>query len=396
MIGVDDEEFGQRLKAFVVLGDGKAPRRGRAQGAREVEPRRLQGAARGRVPRLAAPQRDRQSTSATRGRSWSRCCCAASWEAPGLEPRLVINVTDINDKIYDAARAGRRAVRPSSRRDDPRLHRGHRSPGSRPPRRRAAGDGDDPRDHGADRGADRARPGLRGRGRRLLPSAQLPGYGKLSNRDPRRWIRARRPVDESQARTRSTSRSGRRASRTRTAWDSPVGRGPSGLAHRVLGDGRGAARPSRSTIHGGGSDLVFPHHENEIAQTEAARGECRSRATGCTTAWSSIDEEKMSKSEGNIFQLSEALERSAPRRWSPTSSRATTASRSSSSSRRRERGGKARVERIRNFVRRAAAAEARAPDKEEDAFVGERREALRSRRSPTTSTPRGPGRSCSS
>ena len=35
-------------------------------------------------------------------------------------------------------------------------------------------------------------------------------------------------------------------------------------------------------IHGGGSDLIFPHHENEVAQSEAARGS-RSRGSGCTT-----------------------------------------------------------------------------------------------------------------
>ena len=62
-------------------------------------------------------------------------------------------------------------------------------------------------------------------------------------------------------------------------------------------------------IHGGGSDLVFPHHENEIAQTEAGARASRSPGSGCTTGWSSIADEKMSKSEGNIFQLSEALDR---------------------------------------------------------------------------------------
>jgi cysteinyl-tRNA synthetase len=61
-------------------------------------------------------------------------------------------------------------------------------------------------------------------------------------------------------------------------------------------------------IHGGGIDLVFPHHENEIAQTEAARG------VPLAEIWMhnglvQLDEEKMSKSVGNIFQLSDAVER---------------------------------------------------------------------------------------
>ena len=60
-------------------------------------------------------------------------------------------------------------------------------------------------------------------------------------------------------------------------------------------------------IHGGGSDLLFPHHENEIAQSEGA-GRPFARLwmhNGMIEA----DAEKMSKSEGNIFQLSEALDR---------------------------------------------------------------------------------------
>ncbi len=61
-IGVDDEDYGKRLKAFVVTtcrGVG-----GRAQGLREEEPRPLQGAARVRLPRRAAPQRHRQGAQA--------------------------------------------------------------------------------------------------------------------------------------------------------------------------------------------------------------------------------------------------------------------------------------------------------------------------------------------
>jgi cysteinyl-tRNA synthetase len=64
-------------------------------------------------------------------------------------------------------------------------------------------------------------------------------------------------------------------------------------------------------IHGGGIDLVFPHHENEVAQTEAARGVPLARIW-MHNGMVQIDEEKMSKSEGNIFQLSEALDRYGP------------------------------------------------------------------------------------
>src|SRR4029077_19237994 len=93
-----------------------------------------------------------------------------------------------------------------------------------------------------------------------------------------------------------------------TSWDSPWGRGRpawhiecSVMAEAELG-------PSFA-IHGGGSDLVVPHHENEIAQSESA-GRPFARAW-MHNGMVETDEEKMSKSEGNIFQLSEALERYA-------------------------------------------------------------------------------------
>ena len=63
-IGVDDEKFGQRLKAFVVLRKAREALRGRGQGLRQGQPRELQGPARGRVPRRAASQPDREGPQA--------------------------------------------------------------------------------------------------------------------------------------------------------------------------------------------------------------------------------------------------------------------------------------------------------------------------------------------
>ena len=82
-------------------------------------------------------------------------------------------------------------------------------------------------------------------------------------------------------------------------WDSPFGKGRPGwhiecsaMSRHYIGD--------TIDIHGGGSDLIFPHHENEIAQSECA--------TGCTLAniWMhngmlNVDNKKMSKSAGNFF-----------------------------------------------------------------------------------------------
>jgi cysteinyl-tRNA synthetase len=60
-------------------------------------------------------------------------------------------------------------------------------------------------------------------------------------------------------------------------------------------------------IHGGGSDLIFPHHENEIAQTEAARGEPLAKIW-MHNGMLQVDKEKGSKSLGNLPPLSETLE----------------------------------------------------------------------------------------
>jgi cysteinyl-tRNA synthetase len=60
-------------------------------------------------------------------------------------------------------------------------------------------------------------------------------------------------------------------------------------------------------VHGGGTDLIFPHHENEIAQTEAGRGRPLAR-TWMHNGIVRLGEEKMAKSIGNIRQLSQILD----------------------------------------------------------------------------------------
>jgi cysteinyl-tRNA synthetase len=90
-----------------------------------------------------------------------------------------------------------------------------------------------------------------------------------------------------------------------TAWDSPWGRGRPGwhiecsaMAESLLG--------VDFEIHGGGSDLIFPHHENEAAQTRAGRGQPLARLW-VHNGMVRLDKEKMAKSVGNIFMLNEAL-----------------------------------------------------------------------------------------
>ncbi|MGO9793988.1 MAG: DALR domain-containing protein, partial [Solirubrobacteraceae bacterium] len=90
-----------------------------------------------------------------------------------------------------------------------------------------------------------------------------------------------------------------------SCWESPWGPGRPGwhiecsaMAEALLGLG--------FEIHGGGSDLIFPHHENEAAQTGAGRGACLARLW-VHNGMVRVDAEKMAKSVGNIFLLHEAL-----------------------------------------------------------------------------------------
>ncbi|WP_224983738.1 cysteine--tRNA ligase [Geomonas agri] len=90
-------------------------------------------------------------------------------------------------------------------------------------------------------------------------------------------------------------------------WESPWGQGRPGwhiecsaMSSKFLGD--------TFDIHGGGKDLIFPHHENEIAQSEAASGKPFVKYW-LHNGFVNINSEKMSKSLGNFFTIKEVLER---------------------------------------------------------------------------------------
>jgi len=94
------------------------------------------------------------------------------------------------------------------------------------------------------------------------------------------------------------------------SWDSPWGKGRPGwhiecstLALKYLGPG--------FDIHGGGADLIFPHHENEIAQAEAQTG-CPFARFWLHNGFITVSKEKMSKSKGNFFLVRDILERFHP------------------------------------------------------------------------------------
>jgi cysteinyl-tRNA synthetase len=68
----------------------------------------------------------------------------------------------------------------------------------------------------------------------------------------------------------------------------------------------------RFDLHGGGQDLIFPHHENEIAQSESATGKKPFVRYWLHTGWLTVNKEKMSKSLGNIIPVGDLLKRFDP------------------------------------------------------------------------------------
>ncbi|MCG9969117.1 cysteine--tRNA ligase [Pelotomaculum terephthalicicum JT] len=131
------------------------------------------------------------------------------------------------------------------------------------------------------------------------------GYGKLSGRSLEDMqAGARVDVDE-RKRDPMDFALWKSAKPGEPSWDSPWGQGRPGwhiecsaMSLKYLG--------SNFDIHGGGFDLIFPHHENEIAQSEAATGEPFVRYW-MHNGFITVNEEKMSKSLGNFFLVRDIL-----------------------------------------------------------------------------------------
>jgi cysteinyl-tRNA synthetase len=225
----------------------------------------------------------------------------------GYDASLVVNITDVNDKIYDAARERgvpsaelAREMTDAYTDDTDRLGLG------RPDEEPKATETVDAivaliqdlvdSGHAYER-----------RGDVYFRVASFDGYGKLSNR-PLEEMQQGEGDDAAELKEAPQDFALWKARKEGedTAWESPWGEGRPGwhiecsaMAEAVLG--------VPFEIHGGGSDLVFPHHENEIAQTEAARGKPLSR-TWMHNGMVEMGEEKMAKSVGNIRLLHAALD----------------------------------------------------------------------------------------
>ena len=224
----------------------------------------------------------------------------------GYRSRLVVNVTDINDKIYAAAeRAGEPSGEFAERMTRAYLEDTDRLGLGRPDAEPLATTTVEgivaliaelvESGHAYESGGDVY---FRVRGFR--------DYGKLSNRRTEDMDQGEEAGSASLKEERldfALWKAHKEGEDTR--WESPWGPGRPGW-HIECSAMAEAELGASFAIHGGGSDLVFPHHENEIAQSEAA-GRPFARLW-MHNGMVETDAAKMSKSEGNIFQLSNALD----------------------------------------------------------------------------------------
>ena len=134
-----------------------------------------------------------------------------------------------------------------------------------------------------------------------------PEYGKLSGRDPAELLAGARVEVNPDKRDPLDFALWKGAKPGEPTWGSPWGPGRPGwhiecsaMASKYLGRG--------FDIHGGGEDLIFPHHENEIAQSEGATGEPFARYW-LHNAFLELKGEKMAKSVGNVVSPRELLRR---------------------------------------------------------------------------------------
>ncbi|WP_295541611.1 cysteine--tRNA ligase [uncultured Thiohalocapsa sp.] len=140
--------------------------------------------------------------------------------------------------------------------------------------------------------------------------ASFPGYGRLSGKDPQD-LRAGARVEVGEAKRDPLDFALWKAAKPgEPAWASPWGPGRPGWHIECSAMSTGCLG-NHFDIHGGGADLMFPHHENEIAQSEGATGE------PFVNVWMHngfvrVNDEKMSKSLGNFFTVREILERYQP------------------------------------------------------------------------------------
>src|SRR5258708_8252414 len=220
----------------------------------------------------------------------------------GFEVRHVMNITDVDDKIIrNSAQEGLSVKDYTARYEKAFLDDSSTLNIAQPTLARAT----DPIQEMAQFIAELEHKGFAYRtddGSYYFRIAKFPGYGKLSKKDfAGMEDGARVDVDEYEKDNARDFALWKTPKPGEAFWESPIGRGRPGwhiecstMSMRELGE--------TFDLHAGGEDLIFPHHENEIAQSEALTGKLFVRFW-FHARFLLVEGEKMSKSAGNFFTL---------------------------------------------------------------------------------------------
>ncbi len=145
-----------------------------------------------------------------------------------------------------------------------------------------------------------------GKGHVLFHTLSFADYGKLSGRDEQALMAGARIEVAPYKKHAGDFVLWKPSTPDQPGWDSPWGRGRPGwhiecsaMAEALLGE--------TIDIHGGGHDLIFPHHENEIAQSTCAHGGKTFARYWLHNGFLNVDSQKMSKSIGNVLLVHELL-----------------------------------------------------------------------------------------
>jgi cysteinyl-tRNA synthetase len=227
-------------------------------------------------------------------------------------PRVtyVRNITDVDDKINARARESGEPIGAITARTTADFHRDMAALGNLPP-------DEEPRatDHIAGMIALIEKLIANGHayaaeGHVLFSVASYAEYGRLSGRSPDEMLAGARVEVAPYKRDPGDFVLWKPSDEETPGWDSPWGRGRPGwhiecsaMSWRYLG--------TDFDIHGGGHDLIFPHHENELAQSVCAFPGSRFAHTWLHNGMLLVDGEKMSKSLGNFLTVRDILQRGA-------------------------------------------------------------------------------------
>ena len=220
----------------------------------------------------------------------------------------VRNITDIDDKIIEQAAKNGEDIRELTDRTTADFHADLEAVGCLPPTHEPRATEHVPGMIALIRTLIERGHAYAAEGHILFSVPSMPAYGRLSGRNRDEQIAGARVDVAPYKRDPADFVLWKPSDDTQPGWASPWGRGRPGWHIECSAMSEAFLGPLPFDIHGGGIDLVFPHHENEIAQSCCAHGLDTMARVWLHNGFLDMRGEKMSKSLGNVVRMPEALE----------------------------------------------------------------------------------------